>query len=195
MRFLTPYRNFKLIAIGAEWEPLPNGGTKVIRPDHICEFSPWDAGDYERKLAREHFTYGGTVRDPQSNRELDPIDDQHRVAVYDTANIKDANLRAEVEQAMLSHPALGSDYILVEQPTLAPPYAKYPEQRKVQGRRTIEHAIQDITESAKTMLALGALDVDAAVAYERANGNSGEVIAALESLKPAPVAEEELVSA
>jgi hypothetical protein len=195
LRFLSPYRNYKLVAIGADWEPLPNGGTRINRPDHICEFSPWDAGDYERAIAKKHFHYGGTVRDPASNRELDPVDDQHRVSVYDTAQMQDSKLRKEVEEAMLAHPALGSDYILIEQPTLAPPYAKYPEHRNVQGRRTISHAIQDITQAAKTMIALGEFDVDAAVQYERANGNNAEVIAALEGLRPAPEPAEELVSA
>ena len=68
--------------------------------------------------------------------------------------------------------------MVVEEVALDAPYAKYDAHRKVQGKRTIEHVIADITQTFE----VAGFDVEAAVAYEKQNGNDQRVIDALYGL-------------
>lgn len=94
--------------------------------------------------------------------------------------------RELIEAKLLSKPGI----VLIEPPRIPAPYAKYDQHRKVQGRRTVEHAIQDITAVYES----AGFDVGAAVAYERQNLNDPAVIAALEELEAPAEVEEELVA-
>lgn len=84
-------------------------------------------------------------------------------------------------------------YLAVEPEKLKAPYPMYDKHRKVSGRRTVEHAIKDITAAYES----AGFDVDAAVAYEQENGNDPSVVAALLGLKDArpEVEEDPLIAA
>jgi hypothetical protein len=86
--------------------------------------------------------------------------------------------RAVIEAELLTRDGV----VLVEKARLAPPYPMYDKHRKTVGKRTVEHAIADIVAAYES----AGFDVEHAVAYERENGNSAEVIAALNALIETP---------
>lgn len=156
----------------------------------VCDFqhagrglSPWEVEE-----AAEKFQFKGVAVGEN------PV---QRLSFYDTdlAALQrgwDDGTKAEVEARLMGGMSYGSDYFLSERPKAAVPYAKYLEHRKVQGRRTVEHAVADI------VAAIGAVGIDPAtvLAYERDNPNahSAAIIAAVEALG-AEAAPEPLVAA
>ncbi len=97
------------------------------------------------------------------------------LAAFDTeAGDYNEEERAAVEARLLERPGI----LLVEKPRLPVPYPLYEKHRKVAGRRTLEHAIADITNAYET----AGFNIGDAIAYEAENENSPEVIAALEAL-------------
>lgn len=98
----------------------------------------------------------------------------------------DQETREQVEAALMAGMSYGTDYFLSEAPVAAVPYAKYLEHRKVQGRRTIDHAVADI------VAAVGAVGIDPALvaAYEsdgrNADQHSAAIIAAVQAIGVEP---------
>lgn len=176
MRFISPYRQYQLVAVHENVELLASGQPRVIAPGYVCEWTPFDVTDWERDAARRTFTYKGAVMD-SSGRHLDPIDEEHRVSVFDTAKISDDKLRARVEKALLENSANGRDYVLVEQPKVEAPWPSY-DNIVVHGQRKIEHVAAKIAEK----VAEDGYDPAEVVAYERQNLNRPEVIEAVEAL-------------
>lgn len=102
-------------------------------------------------------------------------------------------LRVEIEDNLRAHSSFGSDLIEVDQPRAPLPYDTYPQHRKVQGRRTIEHVIADVVSS---VTLLGGNVADKVVAYEGDNpdGFSDQIVAAVrEAVTPEP--DEPLIAA
>lgn len=190
MRFISRYTEFQFGAVADVYEIHPDGRMRITKPGFIVEFHPHDATAYERQMAKERFQWGGTVRS-EAGRELDPVDDQHRVSSFDTATIPDEALRAKVEESLFSHSDYGIDFILVEPPTVQPPYEKYDAHRKVTAKHTLDHVLKDI----ETAYDAVGFDLDQARSYELANGADPTVLAAFEALRPQPAPEEELVQA
>jgi hypothetical protein len=80
--------------------------------------------------------------------------------------------------------------VRIEAPKLAAPYPKYDLHRKIQGQRTVAHAIKDILATYES----AGFDVQHAIGYERQELNDPEVIAALAGLDAPAEVEEELVA-
>lgn len=188
MRFVSP-KGQRIVVVHEDWEILASGQPRVKAPGYTVEFKQ-GANAHDRDVARQSFTWTGTQRD-ESGHPIDPIE-QDRVWVFDTGGIENAHLKETVEKALTQSPEFGREYVLVEAEHVPAPYAKYDEHRKTIGRRTVEHAIADITATYET----AGFDLGLAIAYERENGNDPQVVAALEALTaPVVEAEEELVSA
>lgn len=180
MRFISNIRKFQVFAIHEERVRLADGTYNVTAPSFLCQWEPFDVTDWERDAARKHFKWRGTVMD-QSGKTLDPIDDEHRVSVYDTAAIKDASLRKRVEESLTSNAAFGIDYILVESPTVAPPWPTY-DKLVTAGRRTTEMVAEKIAEK----VVEDGYDPEAVAAYERTHLNRALVLDKLAGLVPEP---------
>ena len=190
MRFISWITQYKLMAVHQGYEVLATGQGRVTSPGYTVEFRPHDATHAEREQARRSFQYRGLVTAPGSEKELDPIDVQHRVSTFDTNVIADSELRARVEKALLNNPDFGRDYVLADEPVkLPPPWPAY-DKLVAQGRRTLEMVVEKI----KAQVDEAGYDPVAVIAYERENLNRPEVIAALEP-QTADEPDVELVSA
>lgn len=192
MRFISPYTKYKLMAIHEQVETLATGRSRSLAPGFTAEWRPHDATDAEREQARSTFTFRGTVTD-EGGRQIDPIDEQHRISTFDTGEINDPVLREKVEQALLSNSAFGHDYVLADQPLrLDAPVPNWVKLTTAQGRRTVEMCAEKAVEMVQEL----GVDLDAAVAFERQEERkeSEAIIAALGSLSPAEP-DVELVSA
>ncbi|HSE43807.1 MAG TPA: hypothetical protein VLA89_00605 [Gemmatimonadales bacterium] len=66
----------------------------------------------------------------------------------------------------------------IAMPVVDPPYAKYDQHRKTQGKRTLEHVLADI----KNTFEVAGFSVEQALRYERDNLADAKVIEFLESL-------------
>ena len=170
MRFISPYSAYRIIAKHQEVELLASGQPRVIAPGFTCEFRP-DATDWERDVARETFSFTGAVTD-EGGRDLDPIT---RVSSFDSSVIKNDVLRKEIEKRLLESDAYGHDYVMVEKPSLPPPWPTY-DKTKGGGRGLTTAAViaAKVEEDGH--------DVEATIAYERSNQNRSDVIEALEAL-------------
>jgi hypothetical protein len=178
LRFISPYPKYKLVAVHQTQEVLASGQPRVIAPGFIAEWRPHDATTAEREQARGTFTYRGTVTD-EGGRQIDPIDGQHRIGVFDTREIGDLVLRERVEAALQANPAFGFDYILAAEPvTLAPPWPAY-DKLVVQGRRTIDLVVEKIAATVSE----NGYDPALVAEYERQNLNRREVLEALEPVE------------
>jgi uncharacterized protein YciI len=145
--------------------------------------------DMLRALQSEgRLKFNGMARDPSSNMELDPAE---RCSSFDTEKeISDPELRAEVEQALLSNLDFGKAYWLYEQRAAAAPWPAY-DKLVVQGRRTVENVAEKI---ALMTLDMG-LDPEDVLAYEREHLNRPQVVETLEGLSSTEAEEEELITA
>ena len=188
MRFISP-KGQRFIALHDDWEILASGQPRIKKPGYTVEFKQ-GANAHDREVAKKSFHWTGTQMD-QSGQPLDPVYDQDKVWVFDSGSIENPELRKQVEDALTSNPEFGREFILIEPEKVAAPYAKYDEHRKIQGRRTIDHAVADITAAYEAV----GFDIDAAIAYEHANGGSDDVVAALNALRPAEAPQPELVVA
>ena len=190
MRFITKYSGYKIPAVHEQTERLADGTTKVIAPGYMVEFKKGDLTNYEREYARKVFIWKGLPTEPGSNRELDPIDDLHRVASFDTADIRDPQLRQRVEKALLDNGAHGQDYVVVEQARPVAPWPSY-DRLTAQGRRTVQMVAEKIADTVRD----NGYDPDTVAAYERQNLNRTEVLEALAGLSGSTDEEPEVVAA
>lgn len=187
VRFVSP-KGQRIVVVHEDWEILASGQPRVKAPGYTVEFKQ-GANAHDRDVARQSFTWTGTQRD-ESGHPIDPIE-QDRVWVFDTGSIENAHLKETVEKALTQSPEFGREYVLVEAEHVPAPYAKYDEHRKTIGRRTVEHAIADITAAYEA----GGFDIDQAIAYEQLNGASADILAALEGLRATAEPQQELVNA
>jgi hypothetical protein len=147
---------------------LLRGGKKQLS----AKFQRGAAPGYARKIGAETFVM--TTRPPE-------------VAAEDWLSAFDSNAAQEQwgwtddERELVEQRLLEQRYLAVEPPKVEAPYPRYVEHRKVHGQRKIEHAIKDIVAAYEAT----GFDVDAAIAFERQEGNSDAVVAALEGLKDA----------
>lgn len=137
-----------------------------------AKFQRGAAPGYARKIGAETFVM--TTRPPE-------------VAAEDWLSAFDSNAAQEQwgwsddERELVEQRLLEQRYLAVEPPKVEPPYQRYVEHRRVHGQRKIEHAIKDIIAAYEAT----GFDIDAAVAFERQEGNSDAVVAALEGLRAA----------
>jgi hypothetical protein len=114
------------------------------------------------------------------------------VSFYDSLTAQDQlgwtdDEREAIERVLSNHPHC----VKVERPRIQPPYPSYDKQRRVAGRRTIEHAIAEIVETVKST----GIDPELVISYEIENENDPQVIAAMEALKAEEPEPEPLIAA
>lgn len=175
MRFISPYPGFRIVVKHQDIEILASGQPRVLKDGFTAEFRITDVTDWERDFARKNFAFRGTVTD-EGGRDIDPTNS--RVSSFDTSTINNDSLRKEVEQILLSHVDQGRDFYHVEAPKVAPPWPTYD---KVPAAKIAAKVAED------------GYDVEAVLAYERANKNRDSVLDALGAL--GKTEEEELVAA
>lgn len=168
---------------------------RMIEPEKraiVAQFERKLAPEWARQIGLAHFSMKTA---PEFDDDSLGVGDWIAYLDTDREAIKN-NWSAEEKQAAearLTELAGECGYIIVEKPLPTAPYSLYDQHRKVAGRRTVEHAIQDI----RAAYASAGFDVAAAVLYERETLNDPKVLEFLGSLVPAPVEdpEEELVEA
>ncbi len=106
----------------------------------------------------------------------------HRwLASYDSALAQKQFGWTDDERALIEAKLLAQgDVVMLTQPKLEAPYARYDLHRKLAGRRVLEHVLKDIQDAYEG----AGFDIDKAVAYERQNLNDPAVIDMLEGLRP-----------
>lgn len=202
MRFIAKYRRYKITAREHISMNLANGKSQVIQYGVICEFAHGGCFSHEKEFARKAFRFKGTLQEMDEATPIDPVYGVNsRLSVFDTDTPElvqrwtqwdrlekkpEGTIKREVEEFLLGNVDLGRDYILVEAERVEPPYDKYVDHRKIQGRRTVEHAVKDI----RAVYELAGFDIDDAVAFERQEGGPQELIDALEGLRDSAAAEE-----
>lgn len=142
--------------------------------------------EWEIKAADERFQFKGTAIGENPTRRLSFIDTELEERLQNWAHIEQreglepGSIRRLAEDRLMSSPSYGMDHIQVEKPAALIPYAKYLEHRKVQGRRTVEHAAADIVNA----IQLVGVEAAAVLAYEADNEDqySAAIIAAVEAL-------------
>jgi hypothetical protein len=189
MIFVSNFGAYKITAKHGGYDRLTGtelGGGFIaeFRPDVLTAHM-----DMLRALQTEgRLKFNGMARDPSSNLELDPAE---RCSSFDTEReIPDRELRAEVEQALLSSPDFGKAYWLYERRGAAMPWPAY-DKLVVQGRRTAEMVAEKI---ALMTLDMG-LDPATVLTYEREHLNRPLVVETLAGLASTEAEEEELISA
>lgn len=195
MRFISRFPNL-YVPCRAEREQVINGYLVSDNRHLGAQFKPSMTRQYEFDLARVSFRFDGLPLDEES---LEPVlyADLQRVGVFDSVEEQAAHQwsdedREVIEKKLLTDPLHGIDWLHAPEVKAPAPYARYVEHRKVHGKRTIDHAVKDIVAAVEA----AGVDPDAVIAYERENGGSPEVVAAMEALKtPTPTDDEELVAA
>lgn len=190
MRFIAKYKRYQVIFQREIIEHFATGQEHEIQPALICEFDLYGSmRPHEITAARETFINYGLPTEVDMVTQIDPLT---RFSVFDTElfqqqkRITDEK-RIEMEQFLLSLPEYGTDFILVEEPKLAPPWPNYDSFRGVRGAPTPIAIARKVEEDG-----FDALEV---VAYERQNANRQEVIDALEAIGATPVTDETLIEA
>ena len=207
MRFIAKYRRYTISVRQHIEEQFATGRNRIIQHGVVCEFSHGGALSHEKELAKQTFKFEGTMQEEDEVTTVDPVYGVNsRISVFDTDDselvqrwkqwdrlekLPEGTGKREVEEALLNSHEHGTDYILSERTKLAAPYGNYDKHRRVHGRRLLEHAISDIAAAYEA----AGFDIDAAVAYERQEGNDEAVIAALEALRGEKEPVEELVAA
>lgn len=129
---------------------------------------------------RAMFEGGGTIPIAQWAAYYDSVEAQQE-------NSWTTEERELIENTLLAH----NNCVLLVPEKLAAPYPNYDKHRKVVGKRTLEHAIADITATYES----AGFDVGHAVAYEKQEGDNAEVLAALEALGNPVETTEEVIAA
>ena len=153
--------------------------------------SPWEIEE-----AKERFQFKGTAIGENPIRRLSFIDTEIEEQIQGWAELErreglePGSIRKLAEERLMSSPSYGQDHFMAVKPEAKVPYAKYLEHRKVQGRRTVEHAVQDIIAA---ITAVG-IDVADVLAYEQDKDDavSAAIVAALTG---SPEPEPELLQA
>lgn len=116
------------------------------------------------------------------------------ISTYDSV-LDQAHHKWTDEERKLIEDTLDSlhDVVRIEKPKAALPYNKYPEHRKIHGRRTLEVALRDVVAAIEAT----GVEPETVVAYERDHPDelSEKIIAAMEKVAEADPAEEEEVVA
>ena len=188
LRFISKYAKYKMPGVHEKVERMADGSMRQKAPGYMVEFRQGDLTNYERDFARKVFVWKGLPTALGGSKELDPLDDLHRVSSFDTSWVPE-EFRERVEANLLANTALGQDYVLVEQPVLVAPWPSY-DKLTAQGRRTVEM----VAEKIAAQVTENGYDVGQVLAYERQTLNRPEVVAALEALSVAPT-DDELVAA
>lgn len=192
MRFIAKYKRYVIVFQREIVEHFATGESHEIKPYLGCEFDLFGSmRPHEVEAARKQFSNYGLPTEVDGMTLIDPL---YRFSVFDTElYAKEKNLDAakqrELEEFLLGRHELGSDYILVEDPVLAPPWPTYDDFRGVRGLPTAAAIAKKVAEDG--------YPVDDVIAYERQNANRSDVITELEAVG-APVitvSEEEFVQA
>lgn len=190
MRFVAKYKRYTVVFQREIVEHYATGQSRELQPYLGCEFDLYGSmTPHEVSVARDTFENYGLPTEVDNVTLIDPL---YRFSVFDTVmfakqkGLDDAK-RLELEEFLLSRDEYGSDYVMVEELRLVPPWPTYDKFRGVRGLPTAQGIARKVEEDG-----YDALEV---VAYERQNANRQDVIDALESLgAPAP-ADEELIEA
>jgi hypothetical protein len=190
LRFIAKYGRYQINFQTELVEHYATGESRELRPLLHCEFDRHSSmKQHEVKVARETFVNQGLPTEVDGMTSIDPL---LRFSVFDTEvfqvqhNLDDTR-REELEQFLLNAPDYGIDFIMVEDPKLAPPWPTYDDFRGVRGLPTPQAIAKKVEED-------GYL-VDDVIAYERQNANRLDVIDALESIGAPPTPDETLVEA
>lgn len=195
MRFLSPITAYRVVAVHQTTEQLADGSRRVLAPGYICEFKQSDTTDWEREEARKRLQFKNVVYEGALGTPLErPVDPITRVSSFDTNVIEDPELRAKVEEALLTNADFGrpDGFILVEKPKRPAPWPSY-DDLTIHGRRTAAHVAAQNIETARTI----GVELDYVAAYERENRNDDKIVAAYEAAMAEVVTEpeDELVEA
>jgi hypothetical protein len=178
-RFISKYRSY---------------GTTVIHG--LSPEAAYAVGEKQRKALIAEFQWVGRGASPwEIDTALEVFDmlgvaigedPSWRLSFYDTELEQQRRkwpdaLRAEVEDSLRAHSAFGTDFIEVDQPRAPVPYDNYLTHRKIVGKRTVEHAVNDITAAVNL---IGGNVADKVVAFENDNtdSHSARIIGAVEAL-------------
>lgn len=191
MQFITP-RGDRRLNVRSEGPAIYDGNGRMIQPKSRRLYAEFGEGIPEPfwALAKQLFPYYADQTEKPIERYggfYDSLIDQQQRGWTDEE-------REVIEQKLLQ---VGGDYVRVEVPKAPVPYASYPKQRKIHGRRTLDHVIEDISKAVVSERELKGEDLTPAiVAYERdhEDEHSAAIIAAVTALKEQE-AEETLVAA
>lgn len=172
---VSPHGQYK-VWIRPEVEEIRDGRGHLVRPSVPEVIAHFNMGggipDYARKSARERLDFRGVSMDEDPLARMGWFDLE--LAAQESGWDTDTQQQVEAELRRLD----GDGFIIVERAPLRQPYPRYDQHRKVHGRRTVEHAIQDIV----SVFESAGFDVEDAVGYERETLNDPRVIEALEAL-------------
>jgi hypothetical protein len=172
-------------------EHFATGESRTLQPLWNIEFQPDGWLAHELAEAKARFINRGL---PTELDEVTTVDPTYRFGSFDTAAFQrehasegfDDARRVEMEEWLLQHPDYGHMFFEVAAPTLDPPWPTYDKFRGNQGMALPARIAEKVREDG--------YDVGEVLAYERANANREDVVAALEELAAGEPAEE-LVSA
>lgn len=187
---ISPHGRYKLL-VRKRVEEIRDGQGKLVReyvpPLHAQFEQGGGIPEHVRDIALTRLSFRGLAENEDPFMRMGWFD----LDLAAEQNGWDAEQTAAVEEKLRAVNG-GESLLIVEQPKTAPPYPRYDEHRKVHGRRTVEHAIAEIVAT----FGSAGFDVEQAVRYERENGDSAEVIAALEALAAdVEVVEEQVIQA
>lgn len=189
MQFLTPRGDRRLI-VRSEGPAIYDQAGRMIKPKARRLYADIGEGIPAPywELAKELFpAYAEQTEKPieRYGGFYDSIVDQQQRGWTDEE-------REVIEQKFLE---VGGDYVRVELPKAPLPYAAYEKQRKIHGRRTLEHVISDIKQVVSNERELKGEDlVPAILAYERDHADEHSQ-AIVEALEPVAEPEEQYVAA
>lgn len=177
MRFVSKYKRYTVVFQREIVEHYATGQSRELQPYLGCAFDLYGSmTPHEVVVARTAFSNYGLPTEVDNVTLIDPL---YRFSVFDTElfakehGLDDAK-REEMEAFLLSRPEYGGDYIMVEEPRLAPPWPTYDDFRGVRGLPTAAAIAKKVSEDG--------FNVDDVIAYERQNANRSDVITELENI-------------
>jgi hypothetical protein len=195
VRFISPHakHRIKLRDEIVEYLPGPHGTERRERePFVIAKFErAIEVGIHEHEVALGLDAFGQTLLRGMPSADPEIIETEggrfvttegihspvYKLGLLDTEDPRhgwDEETRLFVERELLSRPEHGSDYLLAEAPSIAPPFPTWDEIRG-RGQQTTPQLLARMVRD-------GGMDVTAAINYERAHQNRPEVLAALAEL-------------
>lgn len=175
------------VAVKSETREVFDTRGRLVQPKErrlFAKFRRGEAPDWARKIGEEMF---------EMRQRPEDVPPAQWLSAYDSFEAQQQENLTDSERVLIEQRLLELGYTTVERPKLPAPYPMYDKHRKVHGKRTVEHAIADITAAYET----AGFSVDAAVAYELQEQADPQVLAALEALRPveAEEPEEQVISA
>lgn len=171
------------------------GETQVLQPLWNCQFSPVGIKAEEIEQAKKWAINHGMALEQD---QVTTVDSAYRFSVFDTEEFQALHaddvfertpdgftdaLRLELEQFLIDHQ--DEYYRQVEVIVIPPPWPNYDATKGVRGLPTAQRIAEKVAEDG--------YDIDAVLAYERANRNRQEVLDAVAGLRDEPVVEDELL--